>query len=77
MNAELHMTRYSLQVIILVICQFLQDIIKIDQKQMKQELEPRSTLENRSLHYHYTTGANKGRVGRWHLPAVFATDIYR
>ena len=39
------MTRYSLSVIV---CQFLQDIIKIDQKQMKQELERRSTLENRN-----------------------------
>ena len=39
------MTRYSLSVII---CQFLQDIIKIDQKQMKRELERRSTLENRN-----------------------------
>ena len=39
------MTRYSLSVII---CQFLQDIIKIDKKQMKQELERRSTLENRN-----------------------------
>ena len=53
------MTRCSLSVII---CQFLQDIIKIDRKQMKQELERRSTLENKnwsdrskSLQYHYTT----------------------
>ena len=40
------MTRYSIPVIIEVKCQFLQDISKIDEKQEKQELKRRSTLEN-------------------------------
>ena len=39
---------YSLSVTIEVKCQFLQDIIKVAEKQVKQELERRSTLENRN-----------------------------
>ena len=42
------MTKHRLPIIIKEKYQFLQDISKIEEKQMKQELERRSTLEKRN-----------------------------